>query len=90
MRLPTKDDPDPCRKPDNRQETFKPGDFADFISPIIKTLDLYQTQNIDPRQVAHKFKTLDLFHYEGIDPTAAAIAVTQVGEHLTFAISINA
>jgi uncharacterized protein YjbI with pentapeptide repeats len=32
MRLPTKDDPDPCRKPDNRQETFKPGDFADFIS----------------------------------------------------------
>ena len=81
MRLQTKDDADPCRKPDNRKETFKPGDFADFISPIIKTLDLYQTQNIDPRQVAHKFKTLDLFHYEGIDPTAAAIAVTQVANN---------
>lgn len=81
MQLPTKDDPDPCRKPDNRQETFKPGDFADFISPIIKTLDLYQTQNVDPRQVAKKFKTLDLFHHEGLDPTAAAIAVTQVAEN---------
>ncbi|MBW4671090.1 MAG: pentapeptide repeat-containing protein [Cyanomargarita calcarea GSE-NOS-MK-12-04C] len=81
MRLPTKNDPDPCRKPDNRNEIFKEGDFADFIAPIIKTLDLYQTQNIDPRQVASKFKTLDLFHYEGIDPTAAAIAITQLADN---------
>ncbi|HIK04059.1 MAG TPA: pentapeptide repeat-containing protein [Trichormus sp. M33_DOE_039] len=81
MQLPTKDDPDPCRKPDNRREIFQPGDFAEFIAPIIKTLNLYQTQNIDPRQVANKFKTLDLFHYEGIDPTAAAIAVTQLAEN---------
>jgi uncharacterized protein YjbI with pentapeptide repeats len=81
MRLPTKDDPDPCRKPDNKNETFKEGDFADFIAPIIKTLDLYQTQNIDPRKVASKFKTLDLFHYEGIDPTAAAIAITQLADN---------
>jgi uncharacterized protein YjbI with pentapeptide repeats len=81
MRLPTKDDPDPCRKPDNRNEVFKEGDFSDFISPIIKTLDLYQTQNIDPRKVASKFKTLDLFHYEGIDPTAAAIAITQLADN---------
>ncbi len=81
MRLPTKSDPDPCRKPDNRNETFKEGDFADFIAPIIKTLDLYQTQHIDPRQVASKFKTLDLFHYQGIDPTAAAIAITQLADN---------
>jgi len=81
MQLPTKDDPDPCRKPDNRNETFKDGDFADFIAPIIKTLDLYQTQNIDMRQIGRKFKTLDLFHHEGIDPTAAAIAVIQLAEH---------
>ncbi|AUT00783.1 low-complexity protein [Nostoc sp. CENA543] len=81
MQLPTKDDPDPCRKPDNRREIFQTGDFAEFIAPIIKTLNLYQTQNIDPRQVANKFKTLDLFHYEGIDPTAAAIAVTQLAEN---------
>jgi uncharacterized protein YjbI with pentapeptide repeats len=81
MRLPTKDDPDPCRKPDNRNEVFKEGDFADFIAPIIKTLGLYQTQNIDPRKVASKFKTLDLFHYKGIDPTAAAIAITQLADN---------
>jgi uncharacterized protein YjbI with pentapeptide repeats len=81
MQLPTKEDPDPCRKPDNRQEIFQAGDFADFITPIIKTLDLYQTQNVDPRRIASKFKTLDLFHYEGIDPSAAAIAVTQLAEN---------
>lgn len=81
MRLPTEDDPDPWRKPDKRNETFKEGDFADFITPIIKTLDLYQTQDVDMRQVAKTFKTLDLFHYNGIDPTAAAIAVTQLAEN---------
>ncbi|NMG22289.1 pentapeptide repeat-containing protein [Brasilonema bromeliae] len=81
MQLPTKEDPDPCRKPDNRNESFKEGDFADFIAPIIKTLDLYQTQNVDLREVAKKFKTLDLFHYEGIDPSAAAIALTQLAEN---------
>ncbi|MEH2087774.1 pentapeptide repeat-containing protein [Nostoc sp.] len=81
MQLPTKDDPDPCRKPDNRQETFNEGDFADFIAPILKTLDLYQTQNVDLRDIGKKFKTLDLFHYEGIDPSAAAIAITQLAEN---------
>jgi uncharacterized protein YjbI with pentapeptide repeats len=81
MRLPTEDDPDPWRKPDKRNETFKEGDFADFIAPIIKTLDLYQTQDVDMRQVAKRFKTLDLFHYDGIDPTAAAIAVTHLAEN---------
>lgn len=81
MQVPTKDDPDPCRKPDNRQEIFKEGDFADFIAPIIKTLDLYRTQNVDLRDVGKKFKTLDLFHYEGIDPSAAAIAITQLAEN---------
>ncbi len=80
MQLPTNDDPDPWRKPDDRNESFKQGDFADFIAPIIKTLDLYKTQNIDPRQVGSKFKSLDLFHYEGIDPTAAAIAIIQLAE----------
>ncbi|MDJ0615982.1 MAG: pentapeptide repeat-containing protein [Calothrix sp. MO_192.B10] len=80
MQLPTREDPDPCRKPDNRQETFKPGDFTDFIAPIIKTLDLYKTQNADPRHVGSKFKSLDLLHYEGIDPTAAAIAIIQLAE----------
>ena len=80
MRLPTQEDPDPWRKPDNRNETFQEGDFTDFIAPIIKTLDLYRQQNVDPRQVASTFKSLDLYHYGGIDPAAAAIALQQLAE----------
>ena len=80
MRLPTQKDPDPWRKPDNRNETFQEGDFTDFIAPIIKTLDLYRQQNVDPRQMASTFKSLDLYHYGGIDPAAAAIALQQLAE----------
>ncbi|MBD2565617.1 MULTISPECIES: pentapeptide repeat-containing protein [Nostoc] len=80
MQLPTKDDPDPCRKPDNRQETFKDGDFSDFMAPILKTLGLYRQQNVDPRAIAHTFKTLDLYHHQGIDPAAAAIALKQLSQ----------
>ncbi len=80
MRLPTPADPDPCRKPDNRNETFAAGDFENFIAPIIKTLDLYSQQNVDPRHVAEAYKTIDLFHHEGIDPGAAAIALQQLAQ----------
>jgi uncharacterized protein YjbI with pentapeptide repeats len=80
MRLPTDDNPEPWRKPDNRQEVFKEGDFADFISPIIKTLNLYNQQNVDPRQVAHSLKSLDLYHYQGIDPSAAFIVINELAE----------
>lgn len=80
MHLPTQEDPDPCRKPDNRQETFKEGEFEEFISPIIKTLDLYRQQGVDPRKVGKTYKSLDLFHHEGIDPSAAAIALKQLAE----------
>jgi len=51
-RLPTEDDPDTGRKPDNRNEIFEPGDFADFITPLKETLDLYHRQDIDPRAIA--------------------------------------
>ncbi|MGB3295308.1 MAG: pentapeptide repeat-containing protein, partial [Phormidesmis sp.] len=80
MRLPTTDNPDAWRKPDNRNETFKAGDFSDFIAPIVKTLDLYRHQNVDPRQMASTFKTLDFYHYQGIDPGAAAVALKQLAE----------
>ncbi|MBD1884721.1 pentapeptide repeat-containing protein [Microcoleus vaginatus] len=80
MRLPTEDDLDPWRKPDNREEVFKEGDFYDFITPIIKTLALYNQQNVDLRRMATTFKTLDLFHHEKIDPSAAAIALKQLAE----------
>ncbi len=58
MRLPTKDDPSPCRKPDNCNEEFNDGDFADFIKPIFDTLDLYHNQGVDPRAIAISFKQL--------------------------------
>jgi uncharacterized protein YjbI with pentapeptide repeats len=80
MRLPTKDDPDPWRKPDNRNEIFKQGDFTDFIAPIIKTLDLYRQQNVDPRQVGNAIKTLDIYYYGAIDSAAAAIALKKLAE----------
>ncbi len=82
MRLPAEDDKDqdPGRKPDNKNETFRKGDFADFIAPIIKTLDLYRHQNVDPRAFARTLKSLDLYHYEGIDPSAAAVALQQLAE----------
>jgi len=44
---PTPDDPNPCRKPDNWNETF-----ADFIKPIVDTLDLYYNSGVDPRAIA--------------------------------------
>jgi uncharacterized protein YjbI with pentapeptide repeats len=64
MRLPTKEDPDPLRKPDNKQEVFADGDFADFIQPIFDTLDLYHNQGVDPRAIAIAFKNLAENHPE--------------------------
>lgn len=58
VRLPTKENPDPLRKPDNRQEVFADGDFGDFIQPIVDTLDLYHNQGVDPRAIAIAFKEL--------------------------------
>lgn len=80
MRLPTEVDPDPWRKPDDRNEIFRADDFIDFVSPIIKTLKLYRQQYVDPRRIEITFKSLDLYHYGGIDPAAAAIALQQLAE----------
>ncbi|BAY16118.1 pentapeptide repeat-containing protein [Anabaenopsis circularis NIES-21] len=64
MRLPTKENPDPLRKPDNHQEVFQDGDFAEFIQPIFDTLDLYHNQGVDPRAIAIAFKKLAENHPE--------------------------
>ncbi|MBW4449176.1 MAG: pentapeptide repeat-containing protein [Spirirestis rafaelensis WJT71-NPBG6] len=58
MRSPTKENPDPHRKPDNREEVFADGEFGDFIKPIFDTLDLYHNQGVDPRAIAISFKQL--------------------------------
>ena len=58
MKLPTKNNPDPLRKPDNLQEVFADGEFGDFIKPIFDTLDLYHNQGVDPRAIAISLKQL--------------------------------
>jgi uncharacterized protein YjbI with pentapeptide repeats len=58
MQLPTKENPDPLRKPDNNKEVFADGEFGDFIKPIFDTLDLYHNQGVDPRAIAISFKHL--------------------------------
>ncbi|NJM20586.1 MAG: pentapeptide repeat-containing protein [Richelia sp. SM1_7_0] len=58
MRFPTKENPNPLRKPDNNDEVFSDGDFGDFIQPIFDTLDLYHNQGVDPRAIAISFKEL--------------------------------
>ncbi|NJS16569.1 MAG: pentapeptide repeat-containing protein, partial [Nostocaceae cyanobacterium CSU_2_110] len=58
MRLPTEENPNPLRKPDNNAEVFADGEFGDFIQPIFDTLDLYHNQGVDPRAIAISFKEL--------------------------------
>ncbi|MBU7584445.1 MAG: pentapeptide repeat-containing protein [Nostoc sp. TH1S01] len=64
MRLPTKENPDPLRKPDNHKEVFADGEFGDFIQPIFDTLDLYHNQGVDPRAIAISLKQLAENHPE--------------------------
>ncbi|MBD0266411.1 MAG: pentapeptide repeat-containing protein [Tolypothrix sp. Co-bin9] len=64
MRLPTPDNLNQHRKPDNHQEVFALGEFGDFIKPIFDTLDLYHSQGIDPRAIAISFKQLAENHPE--------------------------
>ena len=51
-------DPNPRRKPDNWSEVFEAGDFADFIKPLVDTLDLYHNQGVDPRALAIAWQEL--------------------------------
>ncbi|MDJ0696485.1 pentapeptide repeat-containing protein [Mastigocoleus sp. MO_188.B34] len=58
MRFPTTENPDPWRKPNNKEEVFADGEFSDFIKPLVDTLDLYHNSSIDPRAIAISFKEL--------------------------------
>jgi uncharacterized protein YjbI with pentapeptide repeats len=48
----------PLRKPDNEQEIFDDGGFANFIQPYVDTLDLYHSQKFDPRAVSVAFNQI--------------------------------
>ncbi|MDF5729668.1 MAG: CHAT domain-containing protein [Rhizonema sp. PD38] len=78
MRLPTKENPDPLRKPDNNKEVFKDGEFGDFIKPIFDTLDLYHNQGVDPRAIAISFKQLAENHS---DAELEIVAMEKRGEN---------
>jgi hypothetical protein len=43
---------------DNWDETFKDGDFADFIKPIVDTLDFYHNSGVDPRVICDRTPNL--------------------------------
>ncbi len=77
MRQPTNDNSDPHRKPDNRQETFADGEFGYFIKPIFDTLDLYHSQDVDPRAIAIAFKELA---EKNPDAKLAIVAIERRGE----------
>jgi hypothetical protein len=64
MHVPTKNDPDPLRKPDNRNEIFDDGEFANFVKPYVDILDLYHRQNFDPRAISIAFENLVQSHPE--------------------------
>jgi uncharacterized protein YjbI with pentapeptide repeats len=79
-RLPTEEDDNRHRKPDNYGETFQPGDFSDFIAPITKDPTLYMTNNPERDRVGKSSKTLDLIHRKRINPVLAAISIIQLAE----------
>ncbi|NEP13712.1 MAG: pentapeptide repeat-containing protein, partial [Symploca sp. SIO2C1] len=58
MRLPTKEDPNPHRKPDDWNKSFAEGEFVDFITPMVLTLDLYHNRVDDPRLIAYAWQKL--------------------------------
>ncbi len=58
MRLPTKENPKPFRKPDDCSKDFGEGEFVDFITPLVQTLDLYHRQDGKPSLIAYAFNKL--------------------------------
>jgi uncharacterized protein YjbI with pentapeptide repeats len=62
MRVRTKENDNPLRKPDNWGQIFAEGEFADFIQPFFDTLDLYHSQDVDPRAISIALRNLSANH----------------------------
>jgi len=77
MRVPTKENPNPLRKPDNLRETFAEGEFAAFIQPFFDTLDLYHSQDVDPRAISIALSNLATNHP---DDNLQFVAIERRGE----------
>ena len=78
MRVPTKEDPNPLRKPDNLRENFANGEFTDFIKPFVDTLDLYHSQDVDPRAISIALKNLSQNHP---DANLELVAIEKRGQN---------
>ncbi|NEP88557.1 MAG: pentapeptide repeat-containing protein [Okeania sp. SIO2C2] len=52
------------RKPADEDKFFAEGEFAEFIKPLVNTLDLYHNQGVDPRIAAYSFEKLQKDHPE--------------------------
>ncbi|MFP4411176.1 pentapeptide repeat-containing protein [Coleofasciculus sp.] len=78
MRLADNLDPNPRRKPDDWNKTFEDGEFADFIAPMVQTLDLYHNQVDDPRLIAIAFQQLTETHP---DAELDIVSIEKRGKH---------
>ncbi|NEP06249.1 MAG: pentapeptide repeat-containing protein [Okeania sp. SIO2G4] len=54
----------PRRQPADWEKIFEEGEFVNFITPMVETLDLYHNQAVDPRIVAYSFRKLQEDHPE--------------------------
>ncbi|NEQ77487.1 MAG: hypothetical protein F6K23_33450 [Okeania sp. SIO2C9] len=52
----------PRREPANWNRNFQEGEFVDFITPMIETLNFYHAEKVDPRIVAYSFQKLQEDH----------------------------
>ncbi len=52
------------RKPADEDKNFEEGEFAEFLKPLVNTLDLYHNQGVDPRIAAYSFEKLQKDHPE--------------------------
>ncbi|NET29332.1 pentapeptide repeat-containing protein [Okeania sp. SIO1I7] len=66
LKLPPKESRDDRRrrKPADEDKFFEEGEFAEFLKPLVNTLDLYHNQGVDPRIAAYSFEKLQKDHPE--------------------------
>jgi uncharacterized protein YjbI with pentapeptide repeats len=85
MRLPTEEDPDTLRKPDNKEEKFAKGDFANFIRPICETLDLYHKQYVDTRCM---FIAIDRLKEKNKDTQLYVVSIEKQGNNFLIRLKV--
>jgi uncharacterized protein YjbI with pentapeptide repeats len=86
MRVPTEGQRDPGRKPPTGYGNFKEGEFQNFVSSLIDTLDLYHQNDVDPRAVVIALKELS----EEFDDDFTIVAIERMkGGQLTVRVKVS-